>query len=163
MAFPWTALAILGTGLYQGHKTTQAAKRAAASARERTAQAKAAAAQNLRQMQADAAQNARQFDLQIQQAKEQTQASVTASEQARAQAQQQMAQQQQQSALMIHQQQLQSAIAMQQGASNVGQKKRSAKRGTPEAMRTKLSLDSGLGQGGTGGAGESIATGALNV
>ena len=32
----------------------------------------------------------------------------------------------------------------------MGKTRRTAKRGTPESMRTKLSMDSGLGTGGTG-------------
>ena len=70
-----------------------------------------------------------------------------------------MQQQQAQSNLMIHQQQLQSAIARSQKGSPVGKTRRTAKRGTPESMRTKLSIDSGLGTGGTGDTAGSSATG----
>ena len=63
---------------------------------------------------------------------------------------------------MIHQQQLQSAIARSQKGSPVGKTRRTAKRGTPESMRTKLSIDSGLGATG-GGDPDGISNQALNV
>ena len=63
--------------------------------------------------------------------------------------------------LQIHQQQLSAAQARQlQAGANVKTKRR-AKRGTPEAMRTKLTIDSGLG-GGDGSSGSSVTGGGLN-
>lgn len=113
-------------------------------------------------MQAEAAQRAKQFQTQIEQSRSDTAASVKAADEARLQAQAQMTQQQAQSNLMIHQQQLQSAIARQQKGSPVSKVRRTAKRGTPESMRTKLSIDSGLGATG-GGDPDGVSTRSLNV
>jgi len=63
--------------------------------------------------------------------------------------------------LAIHQQQLSAAQARQmQAGANVKSRKR-VKRGTPESMRTKLSIDSGLG-GASGSGGDATTGGGLN-
>jgi len=163
MPIPWTALAILGAGLYQGSQAASAARKQAATARERTAQAKDAAQKQIAQMQADAAARSTQFNEQIAQSRAQTQASIDAADQATQQAQAAQAQQAAQSNLMIHQQQLQSAIARQRPGSVVSKAKRTAKRGTPESMRTKLTIDSGLGGGASGSPGDSSTGLGTNV
>ena len=114
-------------------------------------------------MQADAQQRAKQFNLQIEQSRASTQQAVDAASQAQAQAEAQATQQKNQSALMIQQQQLQAAVARQGSASPVTRAKRTAKRATPESMRTKVSLDT-YGSGGSPGGGTSATgVGALNV
>ena len=163
MAIPWTALAILGAGLYQGSKTAEQIRQQAQDARDRTRQAKDAAEKQLAQMQAEAAARSEQFNKQIEQSKAQTQASIDAADQATAQAQAAQAQQAAQANLMIHQQQLQSAIARQRPGSVVSKTKRTAKRGTPESMRTKLTIDSGLGGGASGSPGDSSTGLGTNV
>ena len=163
MPIPWTALAILGAGFYQGSKTAERIQQQARAARARTAHAKDAAQKQIAQMQAEAAARSEQFNKQIEQSKAQTQASIDAADQATAQAQAAQAQQAAQSNLMIHQQQLQSAIARQRPGSVVTKAKRTAKRGTPESMRTKLTIDSGLGGGASGSPGDSSTGLGTNV
>ena len=101
-------------------------------------------------MQKDSAAQQRQFTLQIEQAQAATQQQSEAAAASLAQGERAAQSARQASNLAIHRSQLQAAIPRQSGQSAVGQKKRTAKRATPQHMRTKLSIDSGLGGGGSG-------------
>ena len=96
-----------------------------------------------------------EFTLQIEQAQAATRQQSEAAASSLAQGERAAGAARAASNLAIHRSQLQSAIARQSGQSAVGQKKRTAKRATPQHMRTKLSIDSGLGGGGGSGSGAS--------
>jgi len=143
-----TAIA-LGLGAaataYSGYAAAQAARKQAEAMRAQTAEARDKANKELAQMQSDAAATQKRFGLQIQQSRDATAESARQAEQSTKMAQARMEQAQAASNLSIHQQQLSAAQARQlQAGANVKNKRR-VKRGTPEAMRTKLSIDSGLG------------------
>ena len=101
-------------------------------------------------MQADASQRQQQFNTQIAASREATAQSAAASDRAAAQAEAQMAQTRASSQLSIHNQQLQGAIARMQSAKAPVKKRTRARSGTPESERTMLTIDSGLGGGGSG-------------
>ena len=141
-----TAAIITGlTTAYSGYAAAKAARKQAEAMRAQTAAARDRANKELAQMQSDAAATQKRFGLQIQQSRDATAESARQSDEATRLATARMEQAQSASNLSIHQQQLSAAQARQlQAGANVKNKRR-AKRGTPEAMRTKLSIDSGLG------------------
>ena len=144
-----------GATAYSGYQAAKAARKQAEAARAATAESRRRAQAELAQMQKDSAAQQRQFTLQIEQAQAQSRQQAEQAAASLAQGERAAASARQASNLAIHRSQLQAAIARQSGQSNVGQKKRTAKRATPQHMRTKLSIDSGLGGGGGSGTGAS--------
>jgi predicted nucleotidyltransferase len=105
-------------------------------------------------MQKDSAAQQRQFTLQIEQAQAATRQQGEAAAASLAQGERAAGAARAASNLAIHRSQLSAAIARQGQQTNVKKATRS-KRATPAHMRTKLSIDSGLGGGGEAGTGAS--------
>ena len=145
MGIPWLAIGLTAASAYSGYASEQAARKQAEAMRAQTAEARRRANQELAQMQKDAEAQQNRFNIQIQQSREATAESARQSDEATALAQQRMEQARQASNLTIHKQQLAAATAAQQRAGANVKAKRYTKRGTPKALRTKLSIDSGLG------------------
>ena len=160
----WTPILIglsAGATAYSGYAAAKAARKQAEAMRAQTAQARDRANKELAQMQADAQATQNRFNIQIAQSRADTAESARQADEATKLSQARMDQAQAASNLSIHQQQLAAAQARQmQAGANVKTKKRS-RRGTPESMRTKLSIDSGLG-GAAGSGGDATTGGGLN-